>query len=1543
MSRPPRAAVSNFQDAASRADSIATRRLLSDVDEGRRQFARRDKELDAQRAEVARAAADAQRLAGERSTLQRLANGADTQDSSLAERLARAESVKAALARSEAAVAAQREHVARLEAGVLRAEVSILDLEVSLSKRVEVLEEARGAEGRRQEAVKGVASARVARDARATAALADGLSSTARARMDAVQSASTHAEVEHARARVRHAHASTVLATSAGEREAVREAAAELAASAMDKRMAGVMALKHSLEDVEAATAASNARRAAAEAAEAAAHEEEYSSLLAARRNPYEVWRARSRDASFERTQSEHAVKVSGEQARVLAEIRHEDELKRPGIEAARVAAREEATRRKAHLPAVKAAIDTAYIMSVTRDGRGVLDPAGTALVVQPSALTSLKPLGFGLGHTACSRPEVVAALAGRPGNEGVAPLRQWLPKEDDSGGAGEEEGEGEVEDPLASPRKKYELRALSVYEARMMEEALGRQRRSMVGTQTVGGKTYGGVGFATLPPTLDFTDFTVGVPFSLTLSLTNVSLTFNSWKLLPMHPSIRDLFVVNYVHPGRMSAGTSLPVTVTFTPRSNEDIRSSLDLLAATGPVSIPLSCTSRKALPLVRAPSIDVGRVTCGESAAAFFTIENEGVLPVSVHVSRLPAEWEGEGKEEGKEEGSGLLPSPWSAPGEGEVRTLPGYGSVRVPIRFAPRAAGPSSLPLRLAFVCAETEEPIPPLHVLARGSGQDVPLYVEADVIDLRTCLHGKLYRASLVLRNRGSVTLKCSPSLGALSAALGEEVQFHPSLGFVQARDAKTSVPGTFTFQVLFRPSEAMLARAGVAELLREEGGEGSDAGAAALAPRFSLPLSVSAPDQVLPVLFTLTARLSPSALVFEPESLDLGSVAVGQAASASVSLTNASALPQKYGFPALPTGWRVSPGEGDGFGLLLPGEAVALYVVYVPPVAGPFEGALTCLSTTVGTHRLRVRGVGTVPPLSLSHPCLLLAATAVGEVETAYVHLHNGGGAPMEFHVMPGVGGLPGRPSPVIVTPTIGTLPVGGTVRMQLTYTPTREYYEAGLAAQGREVEVHEAFSVPIFYRPAAGKAAAPGRTPPLQSACLLSVAATIVPRLLLLDAHAIVFGAAPVGRGAERAVRVTNGSPVSLDLVPGALNPIGAFSLVNAPRTLAPGAFLDLIVRFKPDRHAAFTDRLTLGARGHGPLAFVTLTGEGVSPTLSLLAPPGGVDFGSVVVGDSSRRSVTLSNTSVFPLSFSLGLEGGLGGAEGSPVPLFTASPASGSIPAGGMVKIVLEYSPRHAPPGGLPHTSVFRVDTPNGDEMDVKRVPVVGRAWDRSIYVLPSLLSEEVGRGSAGAVDSILAGGESSEGADGGELYTLVFPKGGAPPPPAAAASPIKSAPGKGGGPGGGVVGSAGPPSAVKELLVFCIDPAGYVEAPAAPAPTPAALGKPVPGAPSPPPAATFDVSFPPLMEKGNGPARPHAFSVEATSGTVPPGGKVPIRFRFNPPAPATAGGKHAPLVVGEWQEVDVTVVLRGGVLAPGARQTHNITVRLRGYASG
>jgi hypothetical protein len=1161
---------------------MANARLIRDVDEGRRELAILQARLTSTRNEANEKHFEMQALEQEKSeNFARMEAAQNDTSLAAAERLTRVAKMKSALELSEKAIAAERKKILAIDEQLSRDENRAVDMEVSLQKKIEQLDSALSADTVRVQKQRGLAEARAAAEVRS----ADNVTQTLlnrelekeRKEADMIVSGQQTINLtsdlsESARERLRENQAASAAIVAASKR-ATQET--------LIGRANSVLSLKAHIEHSTSEIKSSNARRRAAAQRKALAQQDEYDSLLEQGYNPYEVWRARERDEKVKRLVVEHEEAVAAARLKVTEKVVNED-FKTRYLDAEKREEENLAEEYKRSISrTVRQASQTAYIIDKTKSHEDTIDPSGKQFRVEPSAVTVLRPSGFGLGKVGIRRPDIIAKVASKPENFGVGPLAHWIPNELEPNGEDEEvenddsqERNDQVieeideygETIVRGPKKKYILREQSVYEKRLMAKARERQKSNITQKQVVLGKEYKGVGFLPAPAILHFKDFTVGEPFEIKFTLTNVSLTFNSFKVLPLPDEIRDLFTITFVPPGRMSAGMTIPCKIVFLPRQNVDIRNNLQLLAQTGLVSIPLLCTTKKALPLIRQPVLDLGEVVLGERKSGFFLIENEGALPLQCVVTRASFFGEGSmssGGELSDDSGEG---SPGSGDENGFRREkpkhrqppemiyddglsealsvqerveLPGYGSVKINADFAPKHMGIVHLPLELSFfnppaapvyhgevgaaaaaiaaaaaLALPTPSSAPNMSLLCKAVGIDVPLYVETDVVDMHTCLSGKLYRGTLVVFNRGSIALRCSPHVheglargphnvagvtsevsissdldtSRITSSTNSGVQapqktdrsepslsFHPTTGFVQAADPITGAPGRFEFAIKFRPTSDLVDRPELQDCRVYESGEamnqssdslslslanedsidGSavDDTALALAPCIEVPMLIWAPDQVLPVPFSFRARISSPELAFEPSSFDFGTCYLGQAVSLPMTIFNRSALPQKFGFVRLPTCFAVDPSGGGGFGLLLPGESCQATVTFSPWTADSYQSKLQCRTTTNCRFFLDVKGSGMRAPVTISHPVLFMAATAVDEEEISFVHLSNNFDYPVDFEVLQPQRPESTRESPLSVLPSVGRLQSRETCRLIVKHLPRQADLDAGLAS----------------------------------------------------------------------------------------------------------------------------------------------------------------------------------------------------------------------------------------------------------------------------------------------------------------------------------------------------------------------------------------------------------------------------------------------------------------------------------------------------------
>jgi len=140
------------------------------------------------------------------------------------------------------------------------------------------------------------------------------------------------------------------------------------------------------------------------------------------------------------------------------------------------------------------------------------------------------------------------------------------------------------------------------------------------------------------------------------------------------------------------------------------------------------------------------------------------------------------------------------------------------------------------------------------------------------------------------------------------------------------------------------------------------------------------------------------------------------------------------------------------------------------------------------------------------------------------------------------------------------------------------------------------------------------------------------------------LDAEPPVLGfpETQVGDIASRTVTLRNSGEATLAISDAALTGDGVFVTDLAlPQTLEPGATLGFTVSFAPDVPAGFEAALALSHNGGNSPLQIQMTGVGIAPESALVADPGQVDFGGVVVGSASDpKSIKLTNSGEEPVA---------------------------------------------------------------------------------------------------------------------------------------------------------------------------------------------------------------------------------------------------------------------------------------------------------------
>lgn len=87
--------------------------------------------------------------------------------------------------------------------------------------------------------------------------------------------------------------------------------------------------------------------------------------------------------------------------------------------------------------------------------------------------------------------------------------------------------------------------------------------------------------------------------------------------------------------------------------------------------------------------------------------------------------------------------------------------------------------------------------------------------------------------------------------------------------------------------------------------------------------------------------------------------------------------------------------------------------------------------------------------------------------------------------------------------------------------------------------------------------------------------------------------------------------------------------------------RTIKPGETKPVVVQFEPHAQQIFEERVVL--RSDHTMVSVLLKGIGVRPEVKVEPEDRLLNFGNVVIGESSEKTFTIMNVSSFPVSFTL------------------------------------------------------------------------------------------------------------------------------------------------------------------------------------------------------------------------------------------------------------------------------------------------------------
>ena len=339
-------------------------------------------------------------------------------------------------------------------------------------------------------------------------------------------------------------------------------------------------------------------------------------------------------------------------------------------------------------------------------------------------------------------------------------------------------------------------------------------------------------------------------------------------------------------------------------------------------------------------------------------------------------------------------------------------------------------------------------------------------------------------------------------------------------------------------------------------------------------------------------------------LIANPTSLAFGNVQIGTSSSKSETVTNNGGTAVTISQANVPAAYSVS-----GLALpttLAPSQGVTFTVTFSPTAAGSANGTLAIVSDAPGSPlNIGLTGNGVTQGQLTPNPASLsFGNVQVGSSKTLTETLTNSGGSSLTISAASASGAgfsLSGLTLPM-------TLNAGQSTSFSVQFAPTATGSVSG------NINITSNGANPNLNIPASGNGVTPGALSP--------------------NPASLSFGTVQVGSSASLSETLTNtgGSNVTISQanVTGAAFSVTGLAL---PTTLTPSQSVTFTVKFSPTAAGNISGNLAIVSDAPGSPLNIGLSGVAVAPG-ALTANPSSVNFGNVVIGNSSSVLVTVTNT---------------------------------------------------------------------------------------------------------------------------------------------------------------------------------------------------------------------------------------------------------------------------------------------------------------------
>ena len=498
-----------------------------------------------------------------------------------------------------------------------------------------------------------------------------------------------------------------------------------------------------------------------------------------------------------------------------------------------------------------------------------------------------------------------------------------------------------------------------------------------------------------------------------------------------------------------------------------------------------------------------------------------------------------------------------------------------TLSVPVTFSPTGTGPIGGDVNVTL----GDGTVAAFAVSGTGESSEPQLSVDQSLVSLGGTVIGGELTSSVTFSNVGNAPLTVS-AVDPPSAPFGASG--------LPAVDDVINPGGSITVTLAFDPTAA---------------GDFTS----------SLEIDSTGGNQIVNMSGSAT---TPGQLQLSSDTVDYGSVLVGDSVTKSFTLTNVGGGPVTITKSKPPFGGEFSAVTSLPEGTTIaPGDSVEEQVTFTPTATGDASGVWEINGDDgLGLRDVSFTGTGVQPQASVSVPAVQWTGTVVGGEGTSSVTFSNVGTAPLTVSAVD----APSAPFSASGLPAVDdVINPGGSITVTLAFDPTA----SGSFSGSLEIDSdggNETVSL-------TGGAVSPGQ--------------------LQASSGSVDFGSVLLGGTVTRSFKLTNvgGAPVTITKsAPPGGGEFAAGTTITEGSTIAPGDSVQETVSFTPTATGAASDAWGVNYDdGVSPQAAqVQFTGTGGEPQASVSSSQ--VSFGGTVLGGELTANVTFSNVGTGPLTVS-------------------------------------------------------------------------------------------------------------------------------------------------------------------------------------------------------------------------------------------------------------------------------------------------------------